>query len=636
MHHVLNEDYQTEFIKLTHIDTTVSAKNFSDLLKENKTYFLNGAWGSGKTEFLREAEKKAKKETKKRFITLDFWRVTDERSVVSIAFSKLLPKTYWILRSAMILSVVISILMTDIVNLGLSKFLGILLIAQIAGVVALIVAVWSFFKIKSDSFYVWVLKKYPFKNKVLVIDDFDRIDSPMQEQIYTLFNILENRIPIIFVGDYSKLSQNDGKFLQKIMSRKVELPFALQPQNIWNEYFNALENKLHFSVPDELKRIVINEQRNLREREQFNDYVNNEFFTRKKLNYVQPIHQLLVIYVYLFHPDHYNTLLSNSEFDFAEQFQNQEKEVPISTNKDILHSLLYAMQRTENEGYPYPFIKNRQGYFLYEQPSNQTVQVLDSLIQDNESLTHSLLSDMDSDFYTYITSNYKDFEKEKKHKIFVATLKLVKEYKCSPLIRYIINEKNEELMPREQYMGNNTWGIPDKRAHKSDEQIRKEIYDSWHNILNKYDFDFSQELYLLEKYSELHFHALGVLFPNIELSIENFEHVRRKDVLLITYLSSKNMYAKMEEWSESVWQIIEQLPDTQYLSFWVAQGILDNNRRHEFDIIPENKQYILLENKRDFESYNTFIDHSYTIQKIEPRLNELENKGYTFTRRNQK
>lgn len=96
------------------------------------------------------------------------------------------------------------------------------------------------------------------------------------------------------------------------------------------------------------------------------------------------------------------------------------------------------------------------------------------------------------------------------------------------------------------------------------------------------------------------------------------------------------MYAKMEEWSESVWQIIEQFPDTQYLSFWVAQGILDNNRRHEFDIIPENKQYILLENKRDFESYNTFIDHSYTIQKIEPRLNELENKGYTFTRRNQK
>lgn len=166
MHHVLNEDYQTEFIELTHIDTTVSAKNFSDLLKENKTYFLNGAWGSGKTEFLREVEKKAKKETQKRFITLDFWRVTDERSVVSIAFSKLLPKTYWILRSAMILSVVISILMTDIVNLGLSKFLGTLLIAQIAGVVALIVAVWSFFKIKSDSFYVWVLKKYPFKNTV--------------------------------------------------------------------------------------------------------------------------------------------------------------------------------------------------------------------------------------------------------------------------------------------------------------------------------------------------------------------------------------------------------------------------------------------------------------------------------------
>lgn len=61
MHQVSNEDYQTEFIKLTHIDTTVSVKNFSNLLKENNTYFLNGAWGSGKTEFLIKSEKHSKK-----------------------------------------------------------------------------------------------------------------------------------------------------------------------------------------------------------------------------------------------------------------------------------------------------------------------------------------------------------------------------------------------------------------------------------------------------------------------------------------------------------------------------------------------------------------------------------------------
>lgn len=629
MHQVSNEDYQTESIKLTHIDTTVSVKNFSNLLKENNTYFLNGAWGSGKTEFLIKSEK----HSKKKFTTLDFWRVTDERSVVSIASSKLLPKIYWTLRATMILSVVISILMTSVVNLGFSKIISSHLIAQIAGIISLIVAVWSFFKIKSDSFYVWVLKNYNFKNKVLVIDDFDRIEPFLQEKVYTLFNILENRIPIVFVGDYCKLSQNDGKFLQKIIHRKVELPFALQPQNIWDEYFKELEEKLDFSVSDEFKKIVINDQRNLREREQFNDYVNNEFFARKKLNYVQPIHQLLIIYVYLFHSDYYNILLSNSEFEFAEQFQNQEKETLISTHDDILHSLLYAMQRTESEGYPYPFIKNKQAYFLYEQPSNQTVEVLDSFIKDDESLKRNLLSDITSDFHTYITNNYVDFEKEKKHTILVATLKLVKDYNNSSLIQYVINEKNEEIMPRNKYLGGYAWGISDKRANKSDEQIHKEIYDSWHKILNDFDFDFSQELYLLEKYSELHFHALGILFPDIELSIEKFELARRKDFLLITYISSENMFYEMTKWPDSIWQIIEKLPDSQYLSFWLSQGILDNNGR---DAIHENKQYILWENKRDFEYPDKFIDNSYTIQKIEDRLNELENKGYTFVKQDKK
>ena len=43
-----------EFIELEHIDTSVAAKNFADLLNDNKTYFLNGSRGSGKSEFLKE------------------------------------------------------------------------------------------------------------------------------------------------------------------------------------------------------------------------------------------------------------------------------------------------------------------------------------------------------------------------------------------------------------------------------------------------------------------------------------------------------------------------------------------------------------------------------------------------------
>lgn len=50
-----------KFIDLKHIDTSIAAKNFSNLLSESRTYFLNGSWGSGKTEFLNEVKKKSQK-----------------------------------------------------------------------------------------------------------------------------------------------------------------------------------------------------------------------------------------------------------------------------------------------------------------------------------------------------------------------------------------------------------------------------------------------------------------------------------------------------------------------------------------------------------------------------------------------
>ena len=106
------------FIILKHIDTSVAAKNVAKLLEENKTYFLNGNWGSGKTEFLVEVGKN----TNKKLVTIDFWRLSDNRSTIEIVFSKLHPFVYSFLRIFIVLCVAVSILMTNVVDLGLSKF----------------------------------------------------------------------------------------------------------------------------------------------------------------------------------------------------------------------------------------------------------------------------------------------------------------------------------------------------------------------------------------------------------------------------------------------------------------------------------------------------------------------------------
>lgn len=615
-----------EFLILHRINTETAAEQFAELLKTNKTYFLNGQWGSGKTDFLNTA----KKYSKKKFTILDLWRIQDERTIVTIAFSKIMPVTYWVLKIIIVLSVLISILMTDIVNLGLSKYVGELGI-QVAGGIALFVAVWSFFKIKSDALYIWILNKFPFKRRLLIIDDFDRIDSKRQEQTYVLFNLLDSRIPIIFVGNYEGLSKNDDKFLQKIIHRKIELPYVLHPKNIWIEYFKDLEIKLNETISEEFQKVIIGEQRNLREREQFNDYVNHEFFVRKKLNHVQPSQQLLVIYVYLFYPDHYNTLVADTSFNFAKQFEGNDDSITDWSTEEILHSLLYNMQRKDVEGYPYPFAKNKQEYLLYEQPSNSTISELEALILNDKTLNISLLSDVDTDFYSYLQSNYQDFPTSKKERILNATLNLVKQYKESSTIRFILTEKNNEIMPKKIYMGNGAWGIPDKRANKTNEEVRSEIYTSWHSLLTEHGFDFSQEIYLLEKYSELHFHALGILFSDIDITSKEYIESDRKDFLLNVYVSSQNIWAKFQDWPDILWNAAKSLSNEQYLSFFTAQGILEK-KGFDFNSIPKDKNYRVLLSKRNFEHPDEIIDYGFVIEKITPKLKELEDCGYTFSK----
>ena len=47
---------EKNFIELDKIDTATAAQNFANLLNENKTYFLNGTWGSGKSNFLKQVD----------------------------------------------------------------------------------------------------------------------------------------------------------------------------------------------------------------------------------------------------------------------------------------------------------------------------------------------------------------------------------------------------------------------------------------------------------------------------------------------------------------------------------------------------------------------------------------------------
>lgn len=610
-----------EFIKLEHIDTTVAAKNFSVLLNDNKTYFLNGSWGSGKTEFLNEV----KKNSPKKLITIDFWRLTDTRSTIEIAFSKLHQLLYWAIRVGVVLLVAVSILMTNVVDIGLGNYFGGSkpLIVKLGGVVALIVAVWQVFKKKSDEFYCFLLSKLPKFSKVLIIDDFDRMSEKQQEESYKLFSLINGKLPIVFVGDITKVHKSDDNYLSKIIDRQVELPFDLHPTKIWNNYFSVLEDKFNIGLSNDFKKRINSDQKNLRDREHFNDYVNQEFFTRGKLDHVQVEQQLLVIYAYLFYPDLYMNLLKGEPIKVEKSEESDFQDI-ISIGH-TLKEQLSEIQSSDNSDYPLSFKKNKLEYLLYEQTSNRTKIELDLLFTSNseEIISEIIESDQSSDFYQYLSSQFRVFSKKMKKQLLIMVIKESMKFKNSPSMNFIVQESLNEVIPSYE------------RNSPLTEDVIIRIIKMWEPILRNEKLDQSEIIYFLNKHDLLSFHELGQYYSDLRIDTETFSNLRRKDFFLLTYLSSKGLFEKFKYWDNTIWEAIKLFDNREFLSFWIFQSIITNELDYEgFDIIPEDKRYTIWTGRYLFESPHKHTDYKESvISKIKPRLEKMKKEGFIFTER---
>lgn len=608
---------EEKFIVLEHIDTSIAAKNFSNLLSESRTYFLNGSWGSGKTEFLNEV----KKNSQKNFITVDFWRLTDTRTTIEIAFSKLHPFIYWCLRIFIVLLVAVSILMTNIVDIGLSDYLGSFknVFLKLGGVVALIVAIWQAFKKKSDELYSFLLSNISKCSKVLIIDDFDRMSEKQQEESYKLFSLINGKLPIVFVGDIQRVYLKNDNYLSKIIDRQIELPFVLHSSNIWRDYFITLENKFNLVLSNDFKKRISWDNRNLRDRFRFNDYVNQEFFSRGKLGHVQIEQQLWIIYAYLFHPDLYNKLLENKKIEISEDEKVNITEL-ISFGFTIKETFV-DIQQKDNKQYPLCFSKNRKGYLLYEESLNRTKEELDTLFKDDsKELRRELrISDNSTDFYQYLANEFRTFSDQKKEQLLNLVISESLQYYDSPAMDYIVQGVLNDYLPIYE------------RSPLTDE-TRAKIVEKWEEILKEKGLDQSEIIYFIEKHGILSFHDLGLYYTDLELNTEYYRTLKRKDFFLITYLSSVDKFGKFEEWEDYIWEAIDCFSDREFLSFWILQSIVSNGMEFgSYDIIPENKTYIIWTGRYLFEPPHEYLDYNDTvISKINDRICQMESNGYTF------
>lgn len=611
-----------EFIKLEHIDTSVAAKNFADLLYDNKTYFLNGSWGSGKSEFLKEV----KRGSQNKLITIDFWRLSDTRSTIEIAFSKLHPLLYWTIRLGIILLVAVSILMTNVVDIGLSNYFGGSkpLILKLGGVVALIVAVWQVFKKKSDEFYCFLLSKLPKSSKVLIIDDFDRMSEKQQEESYKLFSLINGKLPIIFVGDITKVHKNDDNYLSKIIDRQVELPFDLHSWNIWEGYFRKLTKALDFRDDNELRILFLD--KNLRDMQKFNDYVNQEFFVRGKKDRVRPEQQLAIIYLFLFEYDMYEMLIKSDSKTLAYAYQKDQSRS--DTAKRIGEIL---SDKSHSHRMPIPFSLNKRSYILFEATSNHLEQDFKALIDGNGSeLKQAVLhSTQYSDFYQYIFHHLGDIDVSRKQKLFEIVINLSINHSYSETIDMIIKEKNTEIV-RDQI-----------RRNKSEEDLIIYIIKEWKDFLNSYNMDSSEVLLILVKHGILSFTDLGFVFNKLnELFKTNkdftkFKEFKRPEILLSIYLNSVKKSEVFEKWDNSIWTAINDLSDSQFIIFWKLQKILSiagfENNISRFDNRSEKRHYTVWIGRYSPESNELVNYQESVISKIKPRLEKMEKEGFIFT-----
>lgn len=605
-------------IEIATIDTTTAEQNFANIILEKKTkdgestkngkteyktIFLNGEWGTGKTAYLTRTEKKL---TKGKFVFLKFWEEKDKRSPINIAFFKVHPIIFWTSKLVIVVSIIVSILMTPVINLGLSKFFpdwGL----SFFGLIALIVAVFQIFKYQSDAFYSFAFQKIPtkiIKRKILIIDDFDRISAEKQEDIYKMFNILKGRLPIVFVGSFQEISKSEGTYLTKIIDQRIDLPLVIEPVNIWENYFEELSKQFNTRISDKFKNLFIIEKRNLRDQSQFNRLVNQEFFERKKKGHVQVEQQLVIIYISLFHPEILKELRSREN---KRQSSSEEQ-----TINDTITNLLES-----NDESPLCFEKEREAYFLYEFVINLSNEEAEAIVNNEGNMENELSKQStNKDFLHYFQSNYSNFGREKKDHILNLTLKKVKEYQNNLLLRIVIQDRDLEIRANDEFL--------------NDINNDKNNIKEWDSILENQDFDVSQKLFFFNRYLRKGFNPLSNYYHNLSLTSEQYNRSKRKDFYFLTYLSQNSLFFKLDQWKDFHWKILNDMPEEQYLAVLSANNILDNHLFSEFEVIPYDRRYTVYKKQID---QHTGLDQDYNkvIEKhIAPRLKELEKYGFIF------
>jgi len=235
-------------------------------------------------------------------------------------------------------------------------------------------------------------------------------------------------------------------------------------------------------------------------------------------------------------------------------------------------------------------------------------------------------SDGLTDFYQYLNTQYQTFSKKQQNQLFEIAVKESMKFKNSPSMNFIIQERFSEL-----YYSVN--GEETDLMDLDGEEFNAKRIERIEAIFEPMGYDRSQIIYILEKHNELSFPELGKSYTNLEITPEAISEYKRKDFILLTYLYSEHLSKQFINWDRNIWECIDLFDDREFLSFWRFQSIITNELDiKEFDIIPEDKNYIIWIGRYLPKFPHDYIDYRESvISKIKPRLEKMEKEGFIFT-----
>lgn len=484
---------EEKFIKKADVNTDYEQIKFKGIVvskNENyKTVFFHGKWGSGKTTFLKKCEEYFKADDWK-LTYLKVWEIKDDRSLITIAFKELHPVVYYLISFFIILSITFAILGTSTFNVGLEKNFIIFLtnhkyplwisdlIKSLSMILGLSALFFQFTKSKSDSLYVYFFEKlskiYQLK-RVLVIDDFDRISSDKQLESYKLFNILHGKIPIIFVGDWNNITNNNKitvQYMFKFIDRKIELPVALSSFELSRLYAKKIldicvgESGVEL---DEFKRfldeIFISDCYSLRDLDYFIDLLNDEL--NDKYGSVQVPQLIVVIYLYMFSEELYNQLINNYNIESNTTFFNENGTEKPNPKLDCIKDLLFVLY--ENR-FPQSFSANPVSYFVNDNIKNLSDKDADKIYENLLEKSDSYLSqtNIEREFLLYL--KHKRIPEEELNKVVDIIVTTIDEDNYSELNKALFNSVTTTVM----------------LETKPIQEFKKRTIDYWEEQLSNY------------------------------------------------------------------------------------------------------------------------------------------------------